>query len=121
LNGYYFEDSYVLSIEEKPNEVSFRLDVVLTKDHAAYRTSEPKEQYCYRRAVLRLPVTKRPYWFSRRNDPATDATGETDLGNIDTFRCCDGVFKLSGNWGEVEVESRDPVVDEKSTTFRFKA
>jgi hypothetical protein len=111
LNGYYFEDSYVLGIEEKPNELSFRLDVVLTKEHAAYRTPGPKEQYCYQRAVLRFPITKRVHWVSRRNDLATDATGEIDLGNIDTFQRCNGVFKLSGNWGEVEVESRDPVVE----------
>jgi hypothetical protein len=42
LSGYYFEDSYVLGIEEKLNELTFRLDVVLTKEHAYRWTAKPR-------------------------------------------------------------------------------
>jgi hypothetical protein len=105
LAEVYLEDSWVLDVAPTENGVAFRLDAVLTPDHARYQPSAPGEQYCYRRARLTVASTKRS--VLRRSDarPATDASGELDFGNIDVFTPvdCDGevAWEISGDWGDL--------------------
>jgi hypothetical protein len=110
LNTYYFEDSYVLEIKDSPSELDLRLDLVLTPQHSSYRPPPPDQQYCFWRATLRFPGVRQARWIERHDDPAIDATGESDLGNIDQFLLCGGAYRLSGTWGIVEIESDLPHV-----------
>lgn len=109
LASVYLEDSYVLDIAEAPGELRFRLQVVLTEQHPAYRSPKPDKQYCYADGWLLLPSVTRTEWESRSTQRYTDATGEEDLGNIDFLERRDDHWWIGGDWGEVRVyTSADP-------------
>jgi hypothetical protein len=104
LEHVYLEDSYILDIEAHPGTLIFKLDLVLTPEHALYTPPKPQEQYCYRRAQLRFESVKRITWDNSGLKPATDATGEVDYGNIDSYHAEGGRHVLSGGWGTVELD-----------------
>ncbi len=107
LNGVYLEDSWVLSVQGSQADCRFELDVVLTPQHRSYSSPRPGEQYCYRRATLLLtslcPISYQP----SEAPPAMDASGERDLGNIDSFTAVDwdgrDAWQLAGEWGEMTI------------------
>ncbi|WP_240505176.1 hypothetical protein [Nocardia mangyaensis] len=105
------EDSYVLAILETDSELKFDLDAVLTQKSPDYHAPLPGEQYCYQRGVLVFSAVQSRKWDSRSTQTFHDATGDEDLGNIDTFVFDGGVYKLEGDWGEVELYS------DKAPTF----
>lgn len=111
LAGVYLEDSYVLAIAESADRLSFRLDAVLTPDSPAYHAPRPGEQYCYAMASLVFPHVKGIEWLARADRHYTDATGEEDLGNIDTLEVTDDLFVAEGDWGRVRIRGSQPYVE----------
>jgi hypothetical protein len=122
LSGIYLEDSWVLEIHHDDavhddglhgDALVFVLDAVLTPDHQAYRPPEADEQYCYRRALLRISADSAIVLRRSGLPPTVDPTGESDYGNIDSFRAVPGelppLWELSGDWGEAIV--RGPRVE----------
>ncbi|MHB8060036.1 MAG: hypothetical protein ACYDHO_04305 [Gaiellaceae bacterium] len=105
FSSYYLEDSWVLGVEAHPGSLEFRLDLVLTPEHAAYAAPRPGEVYCYRHGRLRFLDVKRLIWDDQGAPPAIDASGELDYGNIDSFEWEDGRFILEGGWGKVEIQA----------------
>jgi hypothetical protein len=103
LANVYLEDSYVLAIDEAPHSLTFTLEVVLTPEHPRYHTPLPGEQYCYVDGFLTLNGVREIEWLSRSANAFTDASGEEDLGNIDTFRQDVDYFDIVGDWGHVHV------------------
>lgn len=101
LSNVYLEDSYVLAIHEYDDRLVFDLDVVLTEDHPSYEQPKEGEQYCYRRASLCFSGVSYFEWIRRRFIQFSDAAGESDYGNIDTFSKDDDRYSLAGDWGEV--------------------
>jgi len=110
LRHVYLEDSYVLDIVARPGQVRLALDLVLTPDHEAYRPPEPGEQHCYRRAELVFERVVDLRWRHSGAPPAVDATGEPDLGSIDSLTAAGGRYRLEGDWGSMEIESAAPAV-----------
>lgn len=112
LAAIYLEDSWVVAISASASQVAFRLDAVLTPDHALYQRPGPTAQHCYRRATL--TVSSSTGLMLRRSGapPAIDASGEADFGNIDAFapvnRDGEVAWELSGDWGDLFVV--EPVV-----------
>ncbi|MEE1926467.1 hypothetical protein V0R50_31095 [Pseudomonas sp. 148P] len=104
LSGFYFEDSYVLSIDENSISLVFELEVVLTEEHPQFENPKKGEQYCYRRVFLRFLNVDYLKWLDRRFTTFLDASGETDYGNIDRFVVDNGFYALSGDWGAVIVK-----------------
>lgn len=105
LSAVYLEDSYVLDIVEEPSELSFRLNIVLTEQHPAYRPPQRGEQHRYADGWLILPGVTRTKWESRSTQRYTDATREEDLGNIDFMQRVDDQWLIGGDWGEVRVHT----------------
>lgn len=105
LAEIYLEDSWVLDVASTEHGVEFRLDVVLTPDHHRYQRPAPGEQYCYMQARLTVASTKRLVLHRSDAPPATDASGERDLGNIDLFTPVDWdgatAWEMSGDWGDL--------------------
>jgi len=101
-------DSWVLGVYESDGVLSFDLEAVLTEQHPHWEPPKPGETYCYRRVALTFPGVRRIEWISRGGPPATDASGERDWGNIDTFRGDGDTYQLTGDWGHVRFES-DPL------------
>ncbi|RBO94338.1 hypothetical protein [Nocardia puris] len=105
LAAIYLEDSYVLGISEEPGEVRFELDAVLTPEHPRYHAPPPGEQYCYARGDLVFAEVTKVEWVTRSAEIYTDASGEEDMGNIDSLVNEDGVFSVEGDWGRVRIWS----------------
>lgn len=107
LQGVYLEDSWVLDVSPSEDACAFHLEAVLTPDHPRYRSPHAGEQQCYAGATLLL-TSASPISFHRSDmQPATDATGESDWGNIDTFEAVDWeghhAWSLHGAWGELVI------------------
>ncbi|PSK98286.1 hypothetical protein CLV30_12072 [Haloactinopolyspora alba] len=108
LADVYLEDSFVLEIVEEAGALRFTIEAVLTERHPDYRPPGPDEQYCYADAHLMFTSTTAIEWISRAAVSFTDASGETDLGNIDEMVRVDDHWRISGDWGEVNVYTPDP-------------
>jgi len=106
LRNIYLEASYVLGVDEQGDALTFGLDAVLTPGHPAYRAPGPDEQYCYRKGALTFAHAKRIEWIRRSFTVYVDATGEEDVGHIDSITVADGTFTVEGDWGVVQIESR---------------
>lgn len=101
LANVYLEDSFVLDIAEGPDSLTFSLDVVLTPGHPRYTEPAPGEQHCYLTATLTLTGASEIRWLRRSPQTYRDATGETDLGNIDRLVLDGDHFEVLGDWGQV--------------------
>ncbi len=101
----YLEDSFVLSIEEFESSLSFIVEVVLTENHPLYSSPNTGEQYCYRKGKIIFQELKSVEWSNRNTQPFTDAVDSEDYGNIDAFILDADGYHLSGDWGEVVVNS----------------
>ena len=101
----YLEDSFVLGICESPNEISFILEAVLTKNHPFYTPPKSDEQHCYKKGKIVFQGLKYFKWINRIKAPFTDSSGEEDYGNIDIFELSNDKYTLSGDWGKLEVVS----------------
>lgn len=109
LAGVYLEDSYVLTIDEAPRRFSFTLDAVLTPEHPRYHPPVPGEQYCYARADLTFDDVAEVVWLSRSAVGFTDATGEHDVGNIDSLTVeGQNRYLVEGDWGRVRIRCPRP-------------
>lgn len=105
LSRLYLEDSYVLEIIEDSARLAFDLEAVLLQGHPAYHDPIEGEQYCYARGLLTFDDISDVEWVSRSHATYTDASGEEDLGNIDSLTNEDGVFQVEGDWGQVHFRS----------------
>jgi hypothetical protein len=103
LDGVYLEDSYVLTVIERPRALTFTLEAVLTPDHPRYRPPRPGDQYCYANATLTFPDVSAVEWIRRSPNRYVDASGEEDLGNIDSLTTENGTYHVDGDWGEVRI------------------
>jgi hypothetical protein len=114
LEHLYLEDSYVLAIDENPDALHFDLEAVLTEQHPHYSPPKPDEQYSYRRVDLVFTAPKAVNWIKRIMKPFTDAGGEIDYGNIDSFTWEGDRYELSGDWGHVIIDGPPPTIVEQS-------
>lgn len=111
LLGVYLEDSYVLDIAESPGKLVFRLDAVLTPEHARYHAPHPGDQYCYAHGDLVFRDVTDVAWLRRSSTHYTDASGAKDLGNIDILKVDGGAFTIDGDWGSVRIRGAQPIFE----------
>jgi hypothetical protein len=105
FEGLLLEESYVLDIEAHPGVLVLSMDLVLTPEHPQYSEPLPDEQYCYRNGFIRFTGVQRLVWVDQGAPPATDATGEVDYGNIDSFEWDEVGTRLQGSWGQIELRA----------------
>lgn len=108
FENVYLEDSWVLAVTEDGDEFRLRLDVVLTEQHPRWAPPKPNEVYSYAPASLVFVKPQTVEWTRPAGRPSTDATGETDWGNIDSFMWDGSRYELEGDWGAVTVEGDAP-------------
>jgi hypothetical protein len=108
LAHLYLEDSYVLGIAEGDGAIAFELEAVLTPGHPAYAEPRPGEQHGYVKARLTFADATEIRWLRRSRQVYRDATGESDLGNIDTCIRDGDHYEITGDWGEVRVFTSAP-------------
>jgi hypothetical protein len=111
LENIYLEDSYVLSAFEKNDLVSFEMEFVLTEQHELYHPPKQNERYCYKRGWLKFLSCSSVNMQLSNQLPSTDANGDKDLGNIDTFEQVAEKFFLQGCWGSLQTKCKKVIVD----------
>lgn len=110
FEGRYLEDSWVLKIRPGEGTLTISADLVLRESHPEYRDPRPGEQYCYRLGVIAFDDVTECSWTERGRMPATDASGEEDLGSFDQFEVEDASYLLAGDFGRIVVTSKPPTV-----------
>lgn len=105
----YLENSYVLAISEGAAGVRFEVEFVLMAGHRDCHPTKPGEAHCYRRAMLRFPQVAHVH-LSQSGVTPQDASGETDMGNIDCFEWRGQHYRLEGDWGHLELVCGTPIV-----------
>ncbi len=96
LSGFddvYFPDAYVLDIREGATEVSFELDV-----------------YARGRARLVFPNVTRVEWLNKVMQPTYGLDPEPDYGSIDSLTFHASRYRISGEWGELAIQSDVPII-----------
>lgn len=101
LHFFYLEDSWVLDIVAMPGILAMTLDVVLLPEHPDYHAPLPGESYCYRRGELKFEGVTSLCWTGQGLPPATDASGERDYGGVDLLAFDQGVYRMSGDFGDI--------------------
>ncbi|MEO5837917.1 MAG: hypothetical protein ABIQ73_11405 [Acidimicrobiales bacterium] len=102
----------MLGIETDSTRVCFELDAVLEREYPRfYWPPRRGEQYSYAR--VRWCLHGEVEWSAGPNldQPAIDANGEADYGNIDSCRQEDNVDYLEGEWGTVTIRNAQETVD----------
>jgi hypothetical protein len=105
FKNIYLEDSFVISIEESENFLSFTVEMVLTEQHDFFSAPNMDEQYCYKTGKIIFEELKFIDWVRRSKLNFTDANGHKDFGNIDFFILDKKGYRLTGDWGEVVIVS----------------
>jgi hypothetical protein len=107
--GLDLEDSWVLGWRHDGagQRLTFELEASVWPGHAAYEAPPPTEWTCYRPAVLAFEeVTSVVGLLDVAAARATvDPDGSRDYGAIEGLRHEGGVFRFSGEMGEVEVRA----------------
>ncbi|HEY7811180.1 MAG TPA: hypothetical protein VIA98_12465 [Allosphingosinicella sp.] len=109
--GYYFEDSYVLSVHVGVSQVVFELLVVWTEKHPDYHPPSPGEQYCYGRSHLWFKNASEIEYAPSGRAPSWDANDHWDYGNIDSFVIDPPHgYTLDGEWGRLKLNALNAFV-----------
>jgi hypothetical protein len=82
----------------------------MTEQHPRYTPPRPDEHYSYRRVAIVFSELRSVDWIERSMKPITDADGETDYGNIDSFTLDRDQYEITGEWGHVIIRGQAPVV-----------
>jgi hypothetical protein len=112
LDDLYLEDSWVLDVQETPDEVCFHLEAVLRETHPKWSPPKKGEVYTTLPLSLVFPGKVRVLWVERKMKPILGPDDEVDHGNIDSFEWEPRFFELQGEWGHVRIESDPPLVIE---------
>jgi hypothetical protein len=103
LSDIYLEDSYVINISENNNSLTFFLEFVLTEKNIKYSPPKEGETYCYKKGQLIFRNLNEIKWLEKNLQAFSSINDAIDYGNIDTFFQEDGIFYLSGDWGDVQI------------------
>ena len=80
------------------------MDFALAPDHPDYLPPGDESQECYKRGLIRITNFSKAIWNASGLSPSTDATGELDFGNLDTFSYDGRSWFLAGDWGTIILE-----------------
>lgn len=98
------EESWVLDVAPSESQIAFRIEAVLLPGHPAFTGPKPGQQYCYRSGWLIVASSEAVSVALSGSRPAVDASGTTDLGNIDVFaEISSDLWILEGDWGQATV------------------
>ena len=104
LVGLVLEESWVLEVLPSERAVSLRVEAGMTQQHPQYRPASPGEQHAYLSGWLTLASDEPGDVRLSGARPAVDATGSTDLGQIDRLaQSTDQTWEAEGDWGSVRL------------------
>jgi hypothetical protein len=107
-------DCFVLSWAEHDGSLTFEVEASLWPGHPLYSKPPKTDWTCYRKATLRFPGVRRIEGLRTMAETpsTTDPDDSIDYGSFHGLHLADdGRYHLSGDFGEVTIES-DPLVFE---------
>jgi hypothetical protein len=109
LNAIFFVEGHLC----------FTLEVLLHEQHPDYSPPALQEFGCFQQRWLCFPNVRDVKWLSLTIEPAfEDENGPARLGENWAFWPENGAYHLSGDWGEVRIESDIPLVLKSASEFR---
>jgi len=105
LEHFVLEESWVLDIAVHPGVVELEIDLAYAKDHPQLRPPREGEYAYFRRGTIRFTGVSSVSWHEMDAQPATDASGTVDWGNIDALKWAGTTFTLEGDFGVIELEA----------------
>jgi hypothetical protein len=105
LIGVMLEDCWVHSWRREEDRFLIHLDASLWPAHPSYEPPKPNEWTCYKRATLVFEGVSRMDGLKEMHlvRPNHDPDGSVDYGNIDDLREENGLFHISGEFGDVTI------------------
>jgi len=106
FKGIDLTDSFVLYWELKNNCLSFDLEASVWPESRYYSKPKKGEFTCYKKVRLDFLNLESIHGLKEMEQvkPSTDASGETDYGNIDALTIEDDDYFLEGDFGEVTIK-----------------
>jgi hypothetical protein len=111
LSSYVLEESWVLAVTVQPAVVTLDLDLCYATDHPELRAPRDGEWAYFRRGLIRFTDVTSVSWQEMGQRAATDASGESDWGHIDSFEWAGTAFSLEGDFGVVQLQAAAVNVD----------
>ena len=113
FRGVDMEASFIVGWHYEAGLLSIDMDILLTPDHPFYEPPRPSQKGCIRAAVIEFPYCRS---VSRGGDEAGSlqdlaAVAALEHGAVQSF-CVydDGVYEITGAFGQVVVEAERPVM-----------
>ena len=106
----YLEDSFIHKIYEHKDQLIFDGDFVLTSKHPLYRLPDLGIYHCYCLGRILFNSVLNSIWLRKSAWIQDYVDREIDLGNIDNLDFVDGYYLISGEWGEIQVQSTQPFI-----------
>lgn len=105
LEGIDLPESFVLGWNVGNARLVFQMEFALWPESPFYRKPREEEWTCFRRGALVFEHLVVVDGLKKQEDVpgATDALGERDYGNVDTFQETDKGVRLSGEFGDVSL------------------
>jgi hypothetical protein len=105
FQGIDLNDSFVLHWDVEPHLVVFELEASLWPESEFYRTPKKGDYTCYRTARLMFRDYDSISGLFSMNDvkPTVGPDNMVDYGNIDSLYQEGAVFRVYGDFGEVEI------------------
>lgn len=111
FENLYFEDSFVLGIEELHNKLILNVEAVLLEKHPLYTPPNPNEHHSYTKIRIIFSGLKNINWTDKNMGPTIDPDGSLDYGNIDVFEKTSDGYYLEGSFGTMIIESDPPTLE----------
>jgi hypothetical protein len=105
LEHFVLEESWVVGIEVRPDLVELDVDLCYARDHPELLPPRKGEYAYFRRGMIRFVSVSSASWEKSGLLPATDASGEEDWGHFDAVEWEGTAFKLTGDFGLIELEA----------------
>lgn len=118
FRGVDLGESFVLSWRIEDGSLRLDVDLCLLPQHPFYEAPRPSQRACYHAATIEFPgcsglaAKHRP----GAGTPPSPVANELGLGRIAGLkRTSDGVYRIRGAFGEVEIRSDRPLLRLKSS------
>ncbi|MDT0581713.1 hypothetical protein [Brumicola blandensis] len=105
MEGIDLQDSFVLDWSESNSELVFQIEASVWPGSKHYVEPKESEHTCYKKASIRFFDFDSISGLKSKSEvvQSSDASGELDYGNIDSFSATSRGFLLDGDFGNVLV------------------
>ena len=111
MEGIDLQDSFVLDWSENNSELVFQIEASVWPSSKHYVEPKESEYTCYKRASIRFFDFDSISGLRPKSEvvQSSDAKGEFDFGNIDSFSTTLSGFSIDGDFGNVLVTGGEVV------------